>query len=113
MKTLSIIIASLALAASAFAQQLHPETWAIKGKVLSVTADGVLVMCADNPAIGKQKPKADEIIFLRGNFKGAHDAQGVNVTAYPTDKTFEYNAVSGAAKTVQVFALDLSPPVKW
>jgi len=78
--------------------------WMIKGKVLSVTEDGILVFCDYNPAFGLAKPNAYDVVFIQGAFGNTADGDLVDCHAYPIG-TYHYTAANGAAKTVRSFAL--------
>lgn len=103
MKTLKLTVAILFLASLAFAQA-NPEKWAIKGKAISSTEEGVLVLCISDGSFGRPKPPDESIVFVRG--LEAADDDPVSVEAYPAGM-FHYDSAGGAAKTVRAFALEL------
>ena len=73
----------------------------IKGEVLSVTDDGILVICPYTATFGMSKPKPDEVVFVKGNFNFV-DGDKVNLTAGEIG-TYKYISAGGAAKTVRAF----------
>ena len=81
---------------------VYGEPWAIKGKVLSSTDDGVIVYCINDQSFGRSKPDDRSVVFVRG--LNLMDGDAVNVEAIPYG-TYKYTAVSGAAKTVRAFQL--------
>jgi hypothetical protein len=90
---------SVLLAHSAIA-----DGWRIKGDVITVKDDGIIVYCIDDGTFGQSKPKNGEAVFIRGSFDVV-DGDKMNLTAYP-DGTYKYTAVTGAGKTVRAFTLD-------
>jgi hypothetical protein len=99
MKTMTLLILSALLAHSVIAS----DSWRIKGKVLSVTEEGIIVLCIDDGTFGQSKPKDLEVVFIRGSFDVVDDDK-VNLSAFP-DGTYQYTNVSGAARTVRAFSL--------
>src|SRR5437016_3451675 len=82
--------------------QARPDPWAIKGKVVTAKTDGALVIILDDGSVGRAKPPANSVIYVRGLI--AADDEPVNISAFP-DGYYDYTAVSGAAKRVRAFRM--------
>jgi hypothetical protein len=76
----------------------------IVGRVISKNDHGIIVYCA--AFIGPAHPESGTVVFVEGDYSNLADEDGVNLKCIETGGTYQYTAVSGAAKTLRAFRED-------
>jgi hypothetical protein len=79
-----------------------PGNWMVIGKVISVTDDGVLVMCDSQGTLGKKKPDDGTVVFVYA-CTDCSDGDKVRFIGVTETGTYKYDSAGNAAKTVRAF----------
>lgn len=101
MKLAILLIALMPFALQAGAPEAQPDAWMIKGHVVSVLHDGLLISCVDDGTVRMKKPKGGDIVFVKGKFAFSK-GDAVNFTGEPAG-TFKYESPGSAARTLRAF----------
>lgn len=101
MKLAVLLIALVPVILWAGPPEAQPDAWMIKGYVVSVLHDGLLISCVDDGTVTINKPRNGEIVFVKGKF-AFNKGDAVNFAGAPAG-TFKYESPGSAARALQAF----------
>jgi hypothetical protein len=100
---LALPLAFISIELQAATPEAQPDAWLIKGHVLAVLSDGILVACSEDETPGTKKPQAGEVVFVKGKFAFAEkDAVNLDGVAIGTHK---YKSSDNPSGTVRAFEI--------